>query len=103
MVARADRAARPGGVLQRRNFREDSGLHEAAQRTDDGAGSSRILERICRADFHYLSRLDCLRSAAQRVGHGGTVNAEHFGDVSADDDYSWLWIDVNTALLEVGL
>jgi len=37
-----------------------------AQRSDGHAGFVRILQRICRADFHYLSRLDCLRAAAQR-------------------------------------
>src|SRR5260370_1349818 len=72
VVARADRATRAGGVLQRRNCREDSGLDEAAQRTDDRAGFVRILRRICRADFHQLSRLDDLRTATQRAGNRGT-------------------------------
>src|SRR5713226_5347557 len=41
-----------------------------------------MLQRICRTDFYYLSRLDGQRVAAQRAGNGGTRNAEHYGDVS---------------------
>src|SRR6267143_6290560 len=83
MVARADRATWQGGVLQRGNCREDSGLDEAAQRTDDRARHVRILQRICRADFLCLSRLDDLRAATERAGHRGAGNAEHHGDISA--------------------
>ncbi len=47
MVARTNRAARKRGILQRRNSCEDSGVHEAAQRTDDGTGSGGVFERVC--------------------------------------------------------
>ena len=36
-----------------------------------------------RADLHRLSRLEGVRTAAQRAGHRGARDAEHHGDISA--------------------
>src|SRR5260370_44106 len=57
LVARTGRDARQRGVLQRRNCHKDSGINQAAQRTDGRARLGGILQRICRTDFYYVSRL----------------------------------------------
>src|SRR5260370_13196670 len=93
MVGRAARAARQRGVLQRRDWREDSGIDEATQRTDGRARPGRILQRICGAYFDDVSRWDDLRTAAQRAGHRGTGDAEHHGDVSAGAEGLGLRLD----------
>ena len=54
-----------------------------AGRHDGGGGSERICVRMGRADLDGLPRLEGLRTAAERAGHGDARDAEPHGAVSA--------------------
>ena len=55
---------------------------------DGGQRSRRIFSRVGRADFDHISRLDDLRTASERTGHGRARNAQHHGDVDAISGWS---------------
>src|SRR5437879_6560742 len=58
-------------------------LFRPAGRDDGGGGSERVRVGMGRADLDRLPRMESLRTAAERAGHGDARNVEHHGGVSA--------------------
>src|ERR1700693_973985 len=82
MVIAADCRAWERRLLQRRDCKKNSRIHETSWRDDDRTRPRRIFQRMGRTDFHDLSRLDGLRIASERTRTCRAGNAEHHGEIS---------------------